>query len=197
MSTETSRQMTASGETNWQAMLAAGVLIAILGVLAIVFPFVTGVSLSLLLGAVLVVGAIVHVAQAFSAGSWGGALWQILLGVVYAIAGIFLMANPIVGLVTLTILVITYLVVDGVVEIVMGFQARPAPGAWWVVASGAISLLLAGLLWVGLPATALWAVGLLFGVNLLVTGVSMMRVARGGQRASRETTGEAEQVQQV
>ncbi|WP_158059211.1 HdeD family acid-resistance protein [Halorussus halophilus] len=167
-----------------RAATAAGVVIAVLGLLAIVFPFVTGISLSILLGAVLVIGALVHVANAFSAGTLGNVLWQVVLAVLYGFAGITFIANPTVGLTTLTILAIAFFLVDGAVELVWGFQSRGQPGWTWLLVSGAISLLLAGLIWVGFPSSALWAIGVLFGVNLLVTGVSMVMVGRGSRTTS-------------
>jgi uncharacterized membrane protein HdeD (DUF308 family) len=163
-----------------------GAIIAVLGVFAILAPFVTGVSLAILLGAFLVVGALVHVAHAFSAGSFWGAVWQVLLGILYGVAGISFMANPVVGLATLTILAIAFFVVDGVVEIAWGVAGRGNEGWLWLFGSGVVSLLVAGLLWVGFPATALWAIGVLFGVNLLVTGLSLVGLGRATREATRE-----------
>ena len=78
----------------------AGVIIAILGLLAVVFPLITGVSVSVVLGAILVVGALVHASNAFSAGTLGNVLGQAVLAVLYGFAGIAFIANPVVGLVT-------------------------------------------------------------------------------------------------
>ena len=164
-----------------RAATVAGLIIAILGVLAVVFPFVTGLSLAVLLGAVLIVGALVHIAQAFSAGSLGSVLGQVLLAVLYGFAGIAFMANPVVGLATLTLLAIGFFLADGIVEIAWGLRSRGQPGAPWLLASGGISLLLAVLLWLGFPSSAIWAIGVLLGVNLLVTGISIVFV---GRRAS-------------
>lgn len=166
--------------------VVVGAIIAVLGVFAILAPFVTGLSLAILLGAFLVVGAIVHVAHAFSAGSFWGAVWQVLLGVLYGFAGISFMANPVVGLTTLTILAIAFFVVDGVVEIGWSIAGRGNEGWLWLFASGVLSLLVAGMLWVGFPATAAWAVGVLFGVNLLVTGISLVGLGRATRKATRE-----------
>ncbi len=170
----------------WKTLLATGTIIAIIGILAIFFPFLAGVTLSVLLGAALIIGAALHAVHAFSAGDWKGVLWQVVLAIVYAVAGVSLVVNPVVGVATLTLLVIAYLLVGGVVEVVMGTALRPERGWGWVVVSGLISILLSGLLWFGWPATASWALGLLFGVSLLTSGFSIVGVAMGGRKAERE-----------
>jgi len=158
---------------------AAGVIIAILGLLAVLFPLITGISVSVVLGAVLVVGALVHGLNAFAAGTLGSVFGQVILAVLYGFAGIAFIANPVVGLATLTLLAIAFLLADGLVEIAWGLRSRGQHGSQWLLASGGVSLLLAGLLWLGFPSSAAWAIGVLLGVNLLVTGVSIALVGRG------------------
>lgn len=174
-----------------RTMVASGIVVSLLGLLAIVFPFVTGVSISILLGALLVVGALFHVAHAFSSGGLGGFALQVILAAVYAVGGIALLANPVLGLVGLTLLLVGYFLADGVVEILLGLRLRGEGGGIWFVASGVLSLLVAGLLWVGFPSTAVWAVGLLFGISLLSSGISMVFVGRQGSRTETETAAAA------
>ncbi len=169
---------------SWRRLMIGGALIAILGVLAIVYPFVTGLSISIFVGVALIVGAVIHVAHAFSAGGWRGALWQVVLALVYLVAGVLFLTDPVLGLVSLTLVLIAYFLIDGVVEIAMGLRLRGESRWAWLVASGVVSLVLAGLIWAGLPSSAVWAVGLLFGVSLLTTGISMAMVAMGGRDAA-------------
>lgn len=169
-------------EASWRSLEMAGGVIALLGVLGILFSYVTGLSISLLLGGLLVVGALIHVAHAIRARGGKGFVWQAILAIVYAFAGVSLLANPTIGLATLTILLITYFLVSGIVETVMGIRLRGEPSRVWVVASGVLSIVLAVLLWAGFPGTANWAVGLLFGISMLSTGISMFMVGRGAHR---------------
>jgi uncharacterized membrane protein HdeD (DUF308 family) len=174
--------------------MGAGVLITVLGLIAIAAPFVTGVAVSVLLGALLVVGALGHGINAVSAGGVAGTVWQIALAAIYAVAGISLLANPVLGLTTVTILLIVYFAVEGLVEVAMGVGTRTDPNWPWYVVSGTVSLLLAGLLWAGFPSTAAWAVGLLTGIHLLSTGLLLVYVGYTGRRsgvASGEAMGEA------
>ena len=166
--------------------VVGGVLLALLGLLALFTPFLTGLALSILLGAALVVGALVHVAAAFSAGSAMNVVWQVVLGVVYGAVGIAILANPVLGLTTLTVLIIAFFLAEGILQ--LGWAAAGEGSRLWLGLSGVISLLLAGMLLVGFPATALWAVGVLFGVNLLVTGISMAMHGRSETAATAAET---------
>jgi len=180
MSSETADTVYAEGitlENDWRTLTIAGALVGMVGILAIAAPIVTGLSVSLALGALLVVGGIVHGVHAFSARGWRGSVWQVTLAIVSVLAGLAVLAAPAVALVTLTLVLVAYLFVDGVVELGMALWMRSAPGRLSIAVSGAISLVLAGLLWAGFPATAAWAIGLLVGVSLLMTGISMVSVA--------------------
>ncbi|WP_217353093.1 HdeD family acid-resistance protein [Haloprofundus sp. MHR1] len=191
MSTEETSSMQMNGpvadvSATWRTLAVVGGIVAVMGVVAILAPFVTGVALSMLLGALLVVGAALRGIHAFGAESWAGALLQGALAILYTVAGVALIANPVYGLVSLTILLIAYFLVDGLLEVAMGLRLRPEANWGWVVASGVLGLIVAALLFVGFPSTALWAVGLLFGVNLLASGVSMVMVAMDGRSHARE-----------
>lgn len=169
----------------WRPLMIVGGVLVALGVLAVVFPFATGIGIELLLGGLLVVGAVVQVVHAFSARRWTGFLGEIALGALYLITGLMVLANPLLGLATLTLLVGAFFLVDGVVELYMGWQVRPETNWVGLVVSGVLSLVLAGLILAGWPSTAVWAVGLLFGINLLTTGFAMIAVAMGGRRMER------------
>jgi len=186
MSTGTPFASTASGDRqpSWQALTGVGVLISILGVVAILAPFVTGVTISIVVGALLVVGGLGHVAHAFTVPGWTGSLWQVILALIYTFAGISLLANPVLGLTTLTLLIVFYLAIEGLAEIVLGLSTRSEPQWGWFVVSGVVSLALAGLLWAGFPSTAAWAVGLLVGLSLLSTGLAMVVAAYLGRQNS-------------
>ncbi|WP_411968985.1 HdeD family acid-resistance protein [Haloferax sp. YSSS75] len=177
--------MSESLQTSWRWLAIAGAIIGIIGLLAILAPFVTGLSISLLFGLFLIASGVMNFIGVFSARSWGGAIWQILLGGISIGAGVILFVNPVAGLATLTILVIAYLLVSGVVEVVMGLSLRGEPNWFMAVVSGAIGILLAVMLWAGFPASAVWAIGLLFGVNLLVSGSTMVIFAYSARKSTK------------
>src|SRR5699024_11490993 len=95
--------------------------------------------------------------------------------------------NPVVGLTTITLVLSVVFVVDGIFEIYMGVRLRDRRRWWWPVVSGILAVAVGVLLWVGWPSTAAWAVGLLFGINLLSSGLSTVLVALNGRDAARGT----------
>jgi len=163
-----------------------GVLLALLGLLAISFPFVTGISLALLFGAVLIIGGVLHFAHAFSAADWSGSLGQVLVGIIYLGAGMLLMANPVLGLVSLTVLLVAFLAIEGLTLVLLSFTVRNEPNWEWNVFSGLLSLLFAALLWAGLPSTAAWGLALVVGVNLLTTGLGLVFLGRGSEELTED-----------
>ncbi|AGB15528.1 hypothetical protein Halru_0907 [Halovivax ruber XH-70] len=172
-------------ETNWRPLAIAGGLIAVLGLIAAALPFGTGIALAYVLGAALLVGGVVHAGHAFTTDGWAGSLWQAALAGVTIVAGLLILANPLIGLASLTLLAIAYLLVDGLTEVVASLRMGSGSGRGWVAASGVLSLVLAGLLWAGFPVDAVWVVGVLVGASLFVTGVSMIAVAYGTRRMER------------
>ncbi len=162
----------------------SGLIILSLGVLAVIFPLLTGISLSFLFGSLLLAGGVVHVAQVFSVSGWKSSILQLALGTLYLLGGIAIVSNPVLGLATLTMLLLFYLMLSGLVEIFWGLRVREQEYSFGIVLSGLLSLLLAVLIWFQWPASAAWALGLLFGLSLISTGASMMFYGLKGESAS-------------
>jgi uncharacterized membrane protein HdeD (DUF308 family) len=179
-----------AGGPDWRWLAVSGALVGALGSLAVLFPLATGLSISVLFGGLLVVAGFAHLVHAFTAGGVAAVAWQGLLAVVYTVTGISLLANPVVGLASLSLLLIAYFLAAGVVEVGVGIQRRDRPYWLLTVASGAISIILASLLWAGFPSTAAWALGLLLGVNLLASGIAMVAMAWAVRSEGARSSGE-------
>src|SRR5690606_9245218 len=132
MSTTTSKAGTESVQRGWRTLALAGGVVVLLGLLAMLLPFATSVAITYLVGALLVVGGVVHAGHAVTARGWRGSLWQLLLAIVSVAAGVLLLANPVLGLLSLTILVIAYFLVDGVAELGMSLRMRGETGRGWI-----------------------------------------------------------------
>jgi uncharacterized membrane protein HdeD (DUF308 family) len=168
---------------NRLTVMVGGVVLVLLGLAAILAPYVTGVAISLVLGGLLVVGALVHTAAAFSAQGWRGSVFAVFLGLLYGFAGIMMLANPTLGLVALTLVLAVYFLAEGIVQLVMGLRLRANENWGWLLTSGIVSVLLSSLILLGFPASADWAVGLLFGVNLLTSGLALVMIGMAAPSA--------------
>jgi uncharacterized membrane protein HdeD (DUF308 family) len=169
---------------NWGWFLALGIVLVVAGFAAIMFPLVSTIAAKIALGWIFLAAGIVMVIHAFSIQKWGGFLMELLLGVLYLFAGGWLAFFPFTGIVTLTILLAALFLAEGVVEVIMGFRVRPHEGWGWLVFSGLIAVAVGLLIAAELPSSAVWAIGLLVGVNLLSTGISFIVVALAGKRGT-------------
>ena len=157
-----------------------GVVIALMGMLAIAMPYIATFATSIFIGWVLVASAVFGLYADFKAGRDApGFWWNLITALLYLAAGILLLANPITGALSLTIVLMAYLLAGGVAKIVLGFQhKKDIPNAWfWILFSGLVDIVLAFLIFQGLPGTAFWAIGLLVGINLLMMGVALVVTA--------------------
>ncbi len=169
---------------NWGWFLTLGIVLVVAGIAAIAFPLVSTIAAKIALGWIFLAAGMVMIIHAFSIQKWGGFLMELLLGVLYLFAGGWLAFFPFTGIVTLTILLAALFLAEGVVEVIMGFRVRPHEGWGWLVFSGLIAVAVGLLIAAELPSSAVWAIGLLVGVNLLSTGISFIVLALAGKRGT-------------
>lgn len=159
-------------------LLCAGILLIVLGVVAIVMPAVAGTAVVWVIGGLLVATGVIECFQAVkSSVSWMHKLFSLVLGVITAICGIAVLAHPFLGMSVLALVLAVFFFVEGVWKILASFSYRAASGWLAMFASGFLALILALLIWQQWPLSGLWAVGILVGVDLLMTGVSMLVLA--------------------
>lgn len=166
--------------------IALGIALLIIGALAIIFPFVATVAVSLLIGALLVVLGVLQFFDAFRRRSAGDTLLEVIIGVISLIAGIIILFDVETGIFSLTVVLGAFFAADGVLRLFFAFR-RPETQArrGWLIFGGILSLVLAALILFGLPQTVGFAVGLLFGVHVLFLGISLLIL--GGRQAPGET----------
>jgi len=162
--------------------LAIGVLFVLVGIFGIAEPWVAGLGVALLVGWVLVIGAVAHFIAAFKGHGAKHLVMQLLVGMVYLIGGIYFLTHLIMGQATLTLLLSGVLVAEGVLEIGSYFRLRSTGGSSWLVVNGVITILLGGLIWFQWPSSSVWAIGTLVGVNLLMTGISRLMMGLAVKR---------------
>jgi uncharacterized membrane protein HdeD (DUF308 family) len=158
--------------TGWY--LAAAVLFILLGIFAIVEPGVAAIGVTLLVGWMLVIGAVFHFIAAFKGGGAKQVIFQILVGILYAIGGFYFLTHTLMATGTLTLLLAGIFLAEGVIEIISYFRLRKEGASGWLILNGLITLALGALIWFHWPSSTVWAIGTLVGVNLLMTGFSRL-----------------------
>jgi uncharacterized membrane protein HdeD (DUF308 family) len=104
-------------------------------------------------------------------------IWEMLLGVLYIGAGAYVLWNPILGLVSLTLGLAAYLVVEAILEFILAVRLRPAPGSGWLFVDGIVTLILAMLIWRTWPLSAAWVIGTLVGISMVFSGMARLMLS--------------------
>jgi uncharacterized membrane protein HdeD (DUF308 family) len=154
-----------------------GAVLIVLGIVAIAFPFVTTIAAKIFLGWLFLIGGVAQVVHAFSPQRWSEFFLDLLVGLLYLAAGVWLAFFPLTGIITLTIVLAVLFIFEGVLQAGMAFRIRPKRGWVWLLISGLVAIAVGILIFTGLPSTAVWAIGLLVGINLLVSGWSYILLA--------------------
>ena len=166
--------------------IALGVLMIVAGIIAMFAPWEAGLVITLVVGWAAVFNGVVQII--FGVRTHGGwrILLEVVLGIIYIIAGIFLLMHPVGGLLALTLVLASFLLVYGVFALVLGFQMRPHRGWGWVLFDGIITILLGILIWHHWPFNADWVVGTLFGISIFISGVTRLMLSLAIRGVARE-----------
>jgi uncharacterized membrane protein HdeD (DUF308 family) len=170
---------------HWRLFFAEGVLLLILGVAAVFAPLLAGVAAAVFLGWLFLMAGIAGLVFTFRARGAPGFPWSLLSALVATIAGGLLIWNPFQGLVTLTMVLTAFFIIDGILSIVLGLaHRRELSGRWQgLVVNGGIDLVFAALVILGLPGTLAWALGLLVGIDLAFGGSALIALAWDARKA--------------
>lgn len=167
----------------WGWFLALGIVLIVAGLVAIAFPLFSTIAAKIMLGWLFLIGGAMMILHAFQAPGWQGFLWELLIGILYAVAGGYLAFFPLTGLLTLAILLAVLFIVEGIFEVIMALRVRPHEGWGFLLLSGLAALAVGVMIYMDLPGSAVWALGLLVGINLIFSGWSYVFLALAGRRA--------------
>ena len=172
------RQLALTIHAHWKLFLAQGILMIVLGFLAVAEPNIATLAVGIFVGWLFFVGGIFRAASVWHSRQAPGFAWSMLTAILAIVLGLILILRPLPGVLTLTMVLIVFFIVEGVASILAAIQHRNHLRSWgWVLFSGIIDLLLAFLIWAGWPSSADWAIGLLVGINMLFFGLSLVMTA--------------------
>ena len=175
---------------HWVLFLIEGIVLVVLGILAILVPPVATITFTFFIGWLFLIMGIMGLITTFWARHAPGFWWSLLSAVLAIAAGIVLLINPFSGAFTLTLLLIVFFIIEGVLSIMYALEhKKELSGRWgWMLASGIIDLILAAIILLGLPGTAAWALGLLVGINMLFGGSALIAMALHARSTTDTTT---------
>jgi uncharacterized membrane protein HdeD (DUF308 family) len=159
---------------NRGGFVALGIALLALGFLAIVSPFVALLFTTILLGWLMVLAGLVEGYHALRNRAWVGSGWELVSALVQLVGGALVVAFPVTGKLALTLILAVYFVAEGILEILLAAQHRGVDGSGWLVFDGLLSFVLGILILMHWPGVAVWALGLLLGIHLAASGVSML-----------------------
>ena len=164
---------------HWKLYLTEGIVLVVLGVVAVLVPPLATLAVTILLGWLFLVSGVVGLFTTFWMRQAPGFWWSLISAVLGVVVGFVLLASPLSGAVSLTIVLVVFFVIEGVASIMFALDhKRELSGKWgWMLVSGIVDLVLAAMIFGGLPSTAAWAIGLLVGINMVFGGAALIAMA--------------------
>jgi uncharacterized membrane protein HdeD (DUF308 family) len=166
-------------QAHWGLFLAEGIILVILGLAAIAVPLIATLAFTIIIGWIFLVAGVVGLITTFWARGAPGFWWSLISAIIAIAAGVVLLLWPISGSISLTLVLIAFFIIEGIASIMYAIDHRNrATSQWlWMLVSGIIDLILAGIIFAGLPGTAFWALGLLVGINMVFGGAALIAMA--------------------
>ena len=170
---------------HWILFLVQGIIMMVLGVLAIIWPQISTLAVDIYVGWMFLLSGLIGLVTMFVASSAAAFLWSLLTAALSLFVGVLLLWHPVEGAVSLTLVLISFFIVEGVFQIAGAIRHREAfPDSWgWLLMSGLADLVLAAMMIWGWPSTAIWALGLIAGLNLITSGLAIVMVATAARTA--------------
>jgi uncharacterized membrane protein HdeD (DUF308 family) len=159
------------------ASILWGVLLIILGAAAIASPFLAAVAVNAAIAWLIVLAGAVHLVLGFRAHGAGSMIWKLLVGIAYLCFGVYVIVHPLLGVISLTLLLASLFVIEGILDIVLFVRMRPIHGSTWVLLDGIVSLLLGVMIYMQWPSSSAWAIGTLVGVSLMFSGIARVMMS--------------------
>ena len=163
------------------------VLLIVFGFLAIALPLATSFGVVIVIAWLIVLSGGFQFIHAFQSKGAGSILWKVLVAILYLIAGIYLLMNPLLGVAGFTLVLAIFFVVEGVMDLVAYFPNRSARGSGWILADGIITLILGLLVWRQWPSSSLWVIGTLVGISMIMTGTTRLMISLAARSLAHAT----------
>ena len=161
-----------------------GVLLIVFGMVAVGSPLLAAVAVNALVAWLIVLAGVVHLMLAFRAHQAGSVIWKVLVGIAYLCFGGYLIIHPVLGVASLTLLLGSLFLIEGILNIVLYVKMRPIHGSSWMLVDGIVTLLLGLMIYLQWPSSSAWAIGTLVGVSMIFSGVARVMMSLAVRKAT-------------
>ena len=178
------RAVAAALHRHWVLYLVEGVVLIVLGALAIILPPIATLAVTIVFGWLILLSGVIGLVTTLWMRAGPGFWWSLISAVLAVAVGVVLLGWPVSGAVSLTLMLIIFFAIEGIASIMYALDHRQQmAGTWgWMLVSGLVDLVLSAMIFAGLPSTAAWAIGLLVGINMIFGGVSLTAMALHARR---------------
>jgi uncharacterized membrane protein HdeD (DUF308 family) len=167
------------------------ILLIICGLLAILLPIEMSIGVVIVIAWLLMISGIFQAIHAFRSSGVGHILWKIVIALVYFVTGLFLYMRPGIGIATLTLVIIWFLLAEGVLDIAFYFRTRKIGASGWILFDGIVTLILGLMIWRHWPSGSLWVIGFLVGISMIMTGTTRLMLSLAVRRVLKTAEGVA------
>jgi uncharacterized membrane protein HdeD (DUF308 family) len=161
-----------------------GVLLIVFGMFAVGSPFIAAVAVSVAVAWLIILAGVVHLMLALHAHRAGRLVWKLLVGLAYVFFGVYLILHPVLGVASLTLVIAVMFLIEGILDVILFFNMRSMRGAFWVLVDGIVTLLLGLMIYLQWPSSAVWAIGVLVGVSMIISGVTRVMLSLAVRKAA-------------
>lgn len=178
--------MSQTVKAHWKAFLFEGILLAVLGIAALILPPLASLAIAIFLGWMFLISGIGGLIVTYWARSTPGFWWSLMSAALAVLAGMLLLAGPMQAVLTLTIVLGAYFLAEGVATIMYALEhRRELSGRWsWLLIAGLVDIAISFMVITGLPSSAEWAIGILVGINLLFGGATLIGMALAARNSN-------------
>jgi uncharacterized membrane protein HdeD (DUF308 family) len=165
-----------------------GILLIVFGMVAIGSPFLAAVAVNVAIAWLIVLAGAVHIMLAFRTHGAGSMIWKLLVGIAYLFFGSYLIWHPVLGVASLTLILASLFLIEGILNIILFFKMRSLGGSSWMLVDGIITLLLGLMIYTQWPSSSAWAIGILVGVSMIISGVTRVMLSLAVRKTPVEIT---------
>lgn len=164
-------------QEHWKSIMVEGVLFITLGVIALVLPVAFSIAVEMVVGWLFLIGGGIQLYRSIQSNQAPGFWMMVVSAILAMLLGVLMIFHPLKGLVVITVIIGIYFIAEGIVKSIFALQIQRFASWGWVLLSGVCSIIIGVIVFAGWPSTAMWFVGTLMGVYLIINGVAFMIMA--------------------